>query len=304
MSRFAVIDIGTNSMKMHVARVMHGRMTVLGDYTEVTRLGEGFHETKILTDDAIDRNVAQVIAFKAQAEELGVEKIIAVGTMALRSAKNAKEFLDAVKKSTKMRVEVIPGEEEARLSYLAVLSGLGALDGDLVIFDTGGGSTEFIFGKGEEIDRQFSLDIGSRRPTEEYCNSDPVTTEELEAMFAGLDNEFETVAGPIDTLVGMGGTVTSLGAVFHEMKVYDPDVIQGSKLPIKEVERQVKMYRSRTIEKRADTIGLMPKRADVILSGASIVLTIMRRLGVEELIISDRGLRHGLMYDRFGRSNV
>ena len=277
MSRFAVIDIGTNSMKMHVARVMHGRMTVLGDYTEVTRLGEGFHETKILTDDAIDRNVAQVIAFKAQAEELGVEKIIAVGTMALRSAKNAKEFLDAVKKSTKMRVEVIPGEEEARLSYLAVLSGLGALDGDLVIFDTGGGSTEFIFGKGEEIDRQFSLDIGSRRPTEEYCNSDPVTTEELEAMFAGLDNEFETVAGPIDTLVGMGGTVTSLGAVFHEMKVYDPDVIQGSKLPIKEVERQVKMYRSRTIEKRADTIGLMPKRADVILSGASIVLTIMRR---------------------------
>lgn len=304
MSRYAVIDIGTNSMKMHVARAMHGRLTVLGDFTEVTRLGEGFHETKILTDDAIDRNVAQVAAFKAKAEELGVEKIITVGTMALRSAKNADEFCDAVKKSTKLRVEVIPGEEEARLSYLAVLSGLGALDGELVIFDTGGGSTEFIFGQGEEIARQFSLDIGSRRPTEEYCKSDPVTTEELEAMLAGLDKEFDTVSGSIDTLVGMGGTVTSLGAVFHEMKVYDPDVIQGSKLPIKEVERQVKMYQSKTIEKRADTIGLMPKRADVILSGASIVLTIMRRLGVEELIISDRGLRHGLMYDRFGRSNV
>jgi exopolyphosphatase / guanosine-5'-triphosphate,3'-diphosphate pyrophosphatase len=304
MSRYAVIDIGTNSMKMHVARVMHGRMTVLGDFTEVTRLGEGFHETKILTDDAIDRNVAQVKAFKIQAEELGAEKIIAVGTMALRSAKNADEFLDAVKKTSKMRVEVIPGEEEARLSYLAVLSGLGAQDGNLVIFDTGGGSTEFIFGSGEEIDRQFSLDIGSRRPTEEYCKTSPVTTDELEEMILGLEKEFESISGPVDALVGMGGTVTSLGAVFHEMKVYDPDVIQGSKLPIKEVERQVKMYRARTIEKRADTIGLMPKRADVILAGASIVLTIMRKLGAEELTISDRGLRHGLMYDRFGRSDV
>ncbi|MBT3317334.1 Ppx/GppA family phosphatase [bacterium] len=304
MSRYAVIDIGTNSMKMHVARVMHGRMTVLGDYTEITRLGEGFHETKILTDDAIDRNVAQVEEFRIQAEELGVEKIVAVGTMALRSAKNSDEFLEAVKKKSKMRIEIIPGEEEARLSYLAVLSGLGAQDGKLVIFDTGGGSTEFIFGKGEEIDRQFSLDIGSRRPTEEYCKTDPVTNEELESMFEGLEKEFEDISGPVDVLVGMGGTVTSLGAVFHEMKIYDPEVIQGSTLPIKEVERQVKMYRARTIDKRADTIGLMPKRADVILAGASIVLTIMRKLGTEELIISDRGLRHGLMFDRFGRSHV
>ena len=304
MSRYAVIDIGTNSMKMHVARVMHGRMTLLGNYTEITRMGEGFHETKILTDDAIDRNIAQVEAFRIQAEELGVEKIVAVGTMALRNAKNADEFLDAVKKKSKIRVEIIPGEEEARLSYLAVLSGLGVQDGNLVIFDTGGGSTEFVFGQGEKIDRQFSLDIGSRRPTEEFCKTNPVTNEELESMFEGLEKEFEGISGPVDTLVGVGGTVTSLGSVFLEMKTYNPGVIQGSILPIKEVERQVKMYRARTIEKRADTIGLMPKRADVILAGASIVLTIMRKLGAEELIISDRGLCHGLMFDRFGRSGL
>ena len=224
--------------------------------------------------------------------------------MALRNAKNADEFLDAVKKKSKIRVEIIPGEEEARLSYLAVLSGLGVQDGNLVIFDTGGGSTEFVFGQGEKIDRQFSLDIGSRRPTEEFCKTNPVTNEELESMFEGLEKEFEGISGPVDTLVGVGGTVTSLGSVFLEMKTYNPDVIQGSILPIKEVERQVKMYRARTIEKRADTIGLMPKRADVILAGASIVLTIMRKLGAEELIISDRGLCHGLMFDRFGRSGL
>jgi exopolyphosphatase/guanosine-5'-triphosphate,3'-diphosphate pyrophosphatase len=198
-------------------------------------------------------------------------------------------------------VEVVPGEEEARLSYLAVLSGLGAGEGRVVVFDTGGGSTEFIFGHGEEILERFSLDVGSRQPTEEFCKSDPVTESELAAMVASLEAGFERLAPGVDTLVGMGGTVTSLGAVHHQMTVYDPDVIQGSVLTLVEVERQVKMYRSQTVEQRRETVGLMPKRADVILAGAAIVMTVMRKLGASELTISDRGLRHGLFYDRFVR---
>lgn len=299
MGTHAVIDIGTNSIKMHVATVSGGDTKVLGDFTEVTRLGEGLHETGELGAEAIERNVEAIVALKTKATELGAATIVAVGTMALRSASNTPVFTDAVRERSGLEVEVVPGEEEARLSYLAVLSGLGAGKGRVVVFDTGGGSTEFIFGEGEEIVERFSLDVGSRRPTEEFCKSDPVTGSELAAMLAHLEREFGRLETGVDALVGMGGTLTSLGAVHHEMKVYDPDVIQGSTLTLAEVKRQMEMYRALTIEKRRETVGLMPKRADVILAGAAIVTTVMQKLGAAELTISDRGLRHGLFYDRF-----
>lgn len=301
MGTHAVIDIGTNSLKMHVAAVSDGNTTVLGDFTEVTRLGEGLHETGELGAEAIARNVDAIAALQARASELGVATTVAVGTMALRSAANTEVFTDAVRERCGLEVEVVPGEEEARLSYLAVVSGLGAGKGRVVVFDTGGGSTEFIFGEGEKILERFSLDVGSRRPTEEFCKSDPVTPGELASMVAHLEREFDRLEDGAHALVGMGGTVTSLGAVHHEMKVYDPDVIQGSTLALAEVERQLEMFRARTVDERRGTVGLMPKRADVILAGAAIVMTVMRKLGATELTISDRGLRHGLFYDRFVR---
>jgi len=300
----AVIDIGTNSVKMYVATVEDGRSDVLGDFTEVTRLGEELHDTGRLGEESIKRTADTVVAFRAKAVEMGAGKIVAVGTMALRSAENSETFTDAVRERCGLEIEVVSGEEEARLSYLAVLSGLGTGEGRVIVFDTGGGSTEFIFGDGEEIKERFSLDTGSRQPTEEFCTSDPVTEAELVDMVAFLDKEFDRLELGVDSLVGMGGTVTSLGAVHHKMKVYDPDVIQGSVLTLAEVERQVEMYRSKTIAERRETVGLMPKRADVILAGAAIVMTIMRKLGAAELTVSDRGLRHGLFYDRFVRGGA
>jgi exopolyphosphatase/guanosine-5'-triphosphate,3'-diphosphate pyrophosphatase len=301
MGTHAVIDIGTNSLKMHVASVSDDHTRVLGDFTEVTRLGEGLHETGELGAEAIARNVDAVAALHARASELGAATTVAVGTMALRSATNTRVFIDAVRERCGLKVEIVPGEEEARLSYLAVVSGLGASQGKVAVFDTGGGSTEFIFGEGEEILDRFSLNVGSRQPTEEFCKSDPVTPAELASMVAHLEREFGRLEGGKDALVGMGGTVTSMGAVHHEMKVYDPDVIQGSTLALAEVERQLEMFRARTIDERRETVGLMPKRADVILAGVAIVMTVMRKLGVTELTISDRGLRHGLFFDRFVR---
>ena len=301
MATHAVIDIGTNSIKMHVAAVSDGRTEVLGDFTEVTRLGEGLHDTGELSAEAIARNVEAVSSMQAKAQELGAETAVAVGTMALRSASNTAVFADAVRERCGLEIEIVTGEEEARLSYLAVLSGLGAGKGRVAVFDTGGGSTEFIFGEGEEILERFSLNVGSRQPTEEFCKSDPVTESELKAMVGYLDGEFGRLKAGVDSLVGMGGTITSLGAVHHAMKVYDPNVIQGSVLTLDEVERQMEMYRSITVEERRETVGLMPKRADVILAGAAIVVTVMRKLGASELTISDRGLRHGLFYDRYVR---
>ena len=302
MSRKAIIDIGSNSIKFFVGELAADRtITTIFDTNDITRLGENLNQTGMISPEAMERNVVSVAGFSAKAKELGADQVVAVGTMALRTASNSDEFLRKVKEACGVEVQIIPGEEEARLSYLAILSGLPLQGGDLVIFDTGGGSTEFIFGKGTELVKRFSVNLGAVRITENYLTSDPVTPEQVAAAIAQIDKEFAEagVEGHPQQLVGMGGTVTSMGAVKHKMVKYDPDVIQGSALTIEDIQAQISDYSSRTIEQRKELPGLQPKRADVILAGACIVDVITRRLGVEQLTISDRGLRHGLAFDLF-----
>lgn len=302
MSRKAIIDIGSNSIKFFVGELAADRtITTVLDTNDIARLGEGLDKTGLISPEAMERNVAAVAAFRAKAEELGADQVVAVGTMALRSAKNSGEFVEKVKAACGVEVQIIPGEEEARLSYLAILSGLPLQGGDLVVFDTGGGSTEFIFGHGTEVIKRFSVNLGAVRITENYLKSDPVTPDEVEAALAQIDKEFAEagVEGSPAQLVGMGGTVTSMGAVKHKMAKYDPDVIQGSALTRGDIKAQIDEYSAKTIEERRSITGLQPKRADVILAGACILDVITRRLGVDQLTISDRGLRHGLAYDLF-----
>lgn len=302
MSRKAIIDIGSNSIKFFVGELAADRtITTVLDTNDIARLGEGLDKTGLISPEAMERNVAAVAAFRAKAEELGADQVVAVGTMALRNAKNSGEFVEKVKAACGVEVQIIPGEEEARLSYLAILSGLPLQGGDLVVFDTGGGSTEFIFGHGTEVTKRFSVNLGAVRITENYLKSDPVTPDEVAAALAQIDKEFAEagVEGSPAQLVGMGGTVTSMGAVKHKMAKYDPDVIQGSSLTREDIRAQIAEYSAKTIEERRSITGLQPKRADVILAGACILDVITRRLGVGQLTISDRGLRHGLAYDLF-----
>ena len=303
MSRKAIIDIGSNSIKFFVGELAEDKTikTVL-DTNDIARLGEGLDASGLISDEAMARNVASVAAFAAKAKELGADQIVSVGTMALRKAGNSDIFVKKVKDACGVDVNIIPGEEEARLSYLAILSGLPLdKDANLVVFDTGGGSTEFIYGKGTEMIKRFSVNLGAVRITENYLKSDPVTPEEVKAAIAQIDKEFAEagVEGRPKQLVGMGGTVTSMGAVKHKMVKYDPAIIQGSKLLKKDIEEQIAEYSKRTIEQRKELPGLQPKRADVILAGACILKVITDRLGADGLTISDRGLRHGLAFDLF-----
>ena len=302
MSRKAIIDIGSNSIKFFVGELAADKtITTVLDTNDIARLGENLNKTGMICPEAMERNVASVANFCAKAKELGADEIVAVGTMALRTASNSAEFVEKVKAACGLEVQIIPGEEEARLSYLAVLSGLPLQGGDLVVFDTGGGSTEFIFGHGTQLVKRFSVNLGAVRITENYLTSDPVTPEQVSAAIAQIDKEFAAagVEGQPDQLVGMGGTVTSMGAVKHKMIKYDPDVIQGSTLTKADISEQIGDYSTRTIEQRKELPGLQPKRADVILAGACILNVITSRLGVDKLTISDRGLRHGLAFDLF-----
>lgn len=302
MARKAIIDIGSNSIKFFVGELAADKtIKTVEDANDIARLGEGLDKTGAISPEAMQRNVEAVTKFAARAKELGAEEIVSVGTMALRKASNSADFVAAVKKACGVEVKIIPGEEEARLSYLAVLSGLTLQGGDLVIFDTGGGSTEFIFGKGTNLEKRFSVNLGAVRITENYLTSDPVTKEQVDAAIAQINKEFEEagVNGKPMQLVGMGGTVTSMGAVKHKMVKYDPAIIQGSDLTVKDIDEQIAEYSKRTIEQRKELPGLQPKRADVILAGACILKVITSRLGVDKLTISDRGLRHGLAFDLF-----
>jgi ppx/gppA phosphatase len=303
VSRKAIIDIGSNSIKFFVGELAADRTikTVL-DTNDIARLGEGLDSTGVISPEAMERNVASVAAFAKQAKELGADRIVSVGTMALRKASNSAEFVEKVKKTCGIEVQIIPGEEEARLSYLAILSGLPLeKDADLVVFDTGGGSTEFIYGKGTQMVKRFSVNLGAVRITENYLKADPVSPADVQAAIAQIDKEFKEagVNGKPAQLVGMGGTVTSMGAVKHKMVKYDPSVIQGSRLTKKDIEEQIEEYSKRTVEQRKELPGLQPKRADVILAGACILKVITDRLGADGLTISDRGLRHGLAFDLF-----
>jgi exopolyphosphatase/guanosine-5'-triphosphate,3'-diphosphate pyrophosphatase len=302
--RIAVIDVGSNSVKLLVAESSDNAVIPIYEATHISRLGEGIWTNGLISPQAVRRNVEAIQECLKSAHNYHAATIIAVGTMALRTASNSGEFIDRVRDSTGVAIEIISGDEEARLAYMAVLSGLPVQEEELAVFDIGGGSTEFVFGRGSTVDKRFSVGLGAIRITEEFIKSDPVTKNQLKAALGAIDQVLaeHSVTGNVPRLVGIGGTITAVGAVQYKMKEYDPSLVQGATLTLREVEKQIRMYSKRTIEERLQIIGLQPKRADIILAGSLILKVIMERLGADSLIMSHRGLRHGLAYDHFRKA--
>ncbi len=301
--RYAVIDVGTNSVKFHIGeRQADGSWTTLADRAEITRLGEALDEAGELGEKPIERTVEAIASMADEATRSGVEEIAAVGTAGLRLAPNSAALVDAVRERTGVEVEVIPGEEEGRLAYLAVKSGLGLGRGSLVVFDTGGGSSQFTFGFGEQVDERFSVDVGATRFTERYGLGGVVSADELASAMDAIATDLARLDGrpAPDSLVGMGGAITNLTAVKHGLAEYDSAVVQGTVLDLAEIDRQIELYRTLTADERRKIVGLQPKRAEVILAGACIVRTVVTKLGRDSLTVSDHGLRHGLLVERFG----
>ena len=303
MPVYAVIDVGTNSVKSHIGeRRADGSWVTIVDRAEVTRLGEGIAETGDIAPAAIARTAEAIAGMADEARRHHASALVAVGTMGLRSAGNSDGFIARVRERCGVTIEVIPGKEEGRLAYLAAKAGIGPAEGRLVVFDTGGGSTQFTFGRGDEVDEQFSLNIGAARLTAQFGLSGPIARERLDEALAAISSEFGRLDGvpSPDALVGIGGAVTSMTAVMLGLSPYDPDVVQGTVLSRAEVERQIELYHTRDVEARRQIVGLQPKRADVILAGACVVRTVMDKLGRDALTVSDRGLRHGVLLERFG----
>ena len=302
--RYAAIDVGTNSVKLHVGELLDdGRWQSVLDRSEITRLGEGLAGTGRLGEEPIRRTVAAIAELVSAARKEGAEAIVAVGTAGLRQAVNADELLDAVREQAGVEIEVITGEEEARLSYLAATAVLDVGEGRLGVFETGGGSSQFTFGEGDRIDERFSLDLGAVPITERFGLDRAVDETKVVAAQEAIASELGTLDGrtALDVLVGIGGAITNLAGVELGLESYEPGRVRGFVLEAAEVERQIELYRTRDAEERRSIRGLQPKRAEVILAGACIVRVVLARLGRDSLTVSDQGLRHGVLLERFGR---
>ncbi|MGS3174461.1 Ppx/GppA phosphatase family protein [Aeromonas sanarellii] len=301
--RYAVIDAGTNSIKFHVGeRSIDGKWRTVVDRAEMTRLGEGLSQGGRIIEAAIERTIAAIASMVDEANQHGVRAIAAVGTAGLRIASNGGDVVDAIRARTGIHVEVISGEEESRMAYLAAKAGLGLNRGSLVVFDTGGGSSQFTFGHDAVVDTRFSVNVGAVSYTERFGLDRAVSPEVLRGVMAAISADLSRLDGHLvpDALAGMGGAVTNITAVMHRLATYDPVVVQGSIVDRGELDRQIELYRSRDADARRAIVGLQPKRAEVILAGACVVRTIMEKLGKDSFTVSDRGLRHGVLAERFG----
>ena len=300
--RFAVIDVGTNSVKFRIAERAPDGWRTLTDRAEITRLGEGLTEGGDITADAHARTSDAIAAMVDDATAAGVRAIVSVGTAGLRAAMNGAAVVKAIRDRTGVAIEVIPGDEESRLAYQGVRAGMEQDGGSLVVFDTGGGSSQFTFGTKTGVDERFSEPVGAVRYTEAFGLAEAVSPETLAEAKKAIASDLSRLddrARP-DAVVGMGGAVTNMAAVKHALDPYDPDVVRGTVLDGAELDRQIELYRSQPADTRRSIVGLQPKRADVILAGALIVRTVLDKLDVESLTVTDRGLRDGVLFERFG----
>ena len=300
--RYAVVDAGTNSIKFRIAERTPNGWRTLTDRAEITRLGEGLTEGGDITPPAVTRTADAIARMADEATEAGVLAIVAVGTAGLRAARNAGTVVDAIRERTGVDIEVIPGDEESRLAYQAVRDDIDVAPGTVVVFDTGGGSSQFTFGNGTGVNERFSVPVGAVRYTEAFGLADAVSPATLDQAVAAIGAALDRLDGRTrpDVVVGIGGAVTNMAAVKHALDTIRPRCRARDCARSRGADRQIEAYRTRDADDRRTIVGLQPKRADVILAGACIVRTVLDKLDVKSLTVSDRGLRDGVLIERFG----
>ena len=304
----AGIDIGTNTLRLLIAEFSGDgiyRKVESGRY--ITRLGEGLSGTGRLKDEAMERALRVLKGFADKCSENDVDGIYAVATSAVREAVNGRDFIQEVKNKTGIDVNIISGDEEARITMLGVYPGLEITCKDVLMMDIGGGSTEFMLVSKGEIIFTVSTDIGVVRFTEQYIKSDPPVEQELELLGRVIEDRLKKVAsrkgdiaGGVE-FIGTAGTVTTLAAIDQMMRIYDAEKINGYRIKRDGVMKILKMIRSMTNKERKELPGVEEGREDIILAGAMVVYKVMEWFGLDEMTVSDAGLREGLVVDLYNR---
>jgi exopolyphosphatase/guanosine-5'-triphosphate,3'-diphosphate pyrophosphatase len=292
----AAIDCGTNSVRLLITT--DGK-TQIERLMRITRLGQGVNATGRLDPTAIERTLTVLREFRAVIDKHGVTRIRMTATSAARDASNSDEFFIAARDVIGVDPELISGEEEGRLSFLGATADLDPDDGPFLVCDIGGGSTEFIFGT-TEPEATISVDIGCVRMTEAWLHSDPPKPEELSQALSVIELHCDDVLraipqiGEAKTFVGLAGTVNAAAAVEIGMTTYDRDKVHHLRMTRAMVEDVFRTLATESLEDRKDNPGLEPERADVIVGGMCVLVTVMRRFGLREMLVSESDILDGL----------
>jgi exopolyphosphatase / guanosine-5'-triphosphate,3'-diphosphate pyrophosphatase len=299
--RVAAIDLGTNSIRLLVARLAEGedQLSDLARDMVITRLGKGVDRTGRLAPESLRRTLEVLDRYCRRARALGAERIHLAATSAVRDASNRDELAAAVERLTGEPMEVLSGKEEAALSFLGATRGMDA-EAPYLVLDIGGGSTEFVIGKTEPTS-SVSAQIGSVRLTERYVGTDPPSYKELDRLELAVTSVLTQVEDRIPvadarTLVAVAGTTTTVQAIALGLPEYDPERLHRSILSRDDAERVFRLLADMTTEERRQIPVMAPGREDVIPAGAAILVGVMRRWGFVEALVSETDLLDGIAY--------
>jgi exopolyphosphatase / guanosine-5'-triphosphate,3'-diphosphate pyrophosphatase len=290
VTRVGVVDLGTNSTRLLVADVENGSVHELERRLAITRLGEGVDERRLLLPQAIARVRNVLVDYRRAMEGLQAERMLAIGTSAVRDSENGEAFLGEIEWSYGFRTRLLSGKEEALLTFRGVTNGRPLAEDTLVV-DVGGGSTELILAGPEGVSFHKSLDLGCVRLTERFLGSDPPSPRELTECAGYVQSVLNEHVPP--GAIGVAGTVTTLGTLDLGLEEEDPEVVHGHTLTTDWVADELGRLSAVPVAKLRERRGLHPERAPVIVAGAIVVLETLRYFGFEELEVSEHDIMHG-----------
>ena len=307
----AGIDIGTNTLRLLVAETGPNSFHELSSARIITRLGQDLVHTGKLSPEAIERSCKALRAFSESIQEHSAVRAATIGTSALRNASNAAEFIAEVKRTTGLSISVISGEEEARLTLLGVAQALKNYDDpanatlqSALTSDIGGGSTELILTQPKQEPLIESLPLGAVYLTERFIKHDPPLPAEIVNLRNAIIDTLDTLGPAMHSavpalFVGTAGTITTLAAMDQQLAEYNPAAINGYSMTRETVDRIVETLTKSTLQERRAILGLETGREDIILAGAVVTQELMKRFGFKAVLVSDWGLREGIVLDLY-----
>jgi len=300
MSQVAVIDCGTNSIRLLIAEISGSNFKEVIRTMEIVRLGQGVDENKAFHPDAINRTLSAVKSFKEIIDENKVDKIRFCATSATRDAMNRNLFIDGVRDILNVQVEVIPGEEEAALSFTGATYQLDQGSGPFLVVDIGGGSTEFVYGDKKVISAK-SVNIGCVRMSERHLTNQPPTMDQIASAIVDIDIAITQVAVsvPINSaksLIAVAGTATTVAAAALDLSKYDRDLIHLSKISADKVHKVAQMFQSMNKSEISALPYMHEGRVDVITAGSLVLSRVMAATGAVEFVASESDILDGMAF--------
>lgn len=294
VKRYAVVDIGTNSVRLMIADAEGGRLTTVRKALNTVRIGEGIGVSSGISQPAMARTIEALRAYKQEALDANAQTIYIFATSAVREAANREEFAKGVRESLNIPLDIISGDEEAHIGFLGA-AGPGNRRG---LIDIGGGSTEVLVGRDEDLEFVKSFKVGTVRSLSLYPDAEYDGGKSYAALRGFIQAEISVLKGKgfgSEKFIGIGGTATALAAIAMGLKTYDAEKVQGYTLTMDRLQSIFNMLSSVTLEQRRTITGLDAKRADVIVFGCVILMEFLNAIGTNAIEVSDRDNLEGYL---------